>query len=55
VTVGILLTVTLAVIFFPLYGIIMLISNILNHRATFVEQPPVAPIEPTMENKNGNV
>lgn len=54
VTIGIFLTVILAVVFFPLHGIQMLIVNILNHRATFENHPSL--VEPTMEKtepKNG--
>ena len=54
VTIGILLTVVLAVVFFPLHGLQMLIVNILNHRASFENHPSL--VEPTMEKteqKNG--
>jgi hypothetical protein len=48
---GIVLTVALAIIFFPLYALSTATSNVLNHRA-----PPFEPeyIEPTAEKKNGN-
>lgn len=41
VTIGIFLTVTLAVVFFPLHGILMLLTNIMNHRASFEDHPSV--------------
>jgi hypothetical protein len=48
---GIVLTVVLAVIFFPLYALSTATSNVLNHRATPFEPEYV---EPTVEKKNGN-
>lgn len=47
---GVCLTVSLAIIFFPLYAIKTSIMNIINHRA-----PPFEPefVEPTVEKKNG--
>lgn len=41
---GIILTVSLAIVFFPLYAILMALSNILNHRASF--EPEY--VEPTI-------
>jgi len=48
VGVGIVLTVVLAVIFFPLYAMTVAVNNVLSHRA-----PPFEPeyIEPTAEKK----
>jgi hypothetical protein len=47
---GIVLTVALAVVFFPLYAMTIAVSNILNHRAQpFVEETQF--IEPTQEKK----
>jgi len=47
---GVLLTVSLAVIFFPLYAIKTSVMNVMDHRAT-----PFQPefVEPTVEKKNG--
>ena len=47
---GIVLTVVLAIVFFPLYAVWTATTNVVNHRA-----PPFEPeyIEPTVEKKNG--
>jgi len=42
---GILLTVVLAVVFFPLYAFSIAISNVLNHKATPFEPESVEPTE----------
>jgi uncharacterized membrane protein len=49
VAIGIVLTVVLAIIFFPLYAVTMAISNILNHKAVPFEEHQY--IEPTQEKK----
>jgi preprotein translocase subunit SecG len=50
VGIGIVLTVLLAIIFFPLYAMTVAVTNILNHKATpFVEETNY--IEPTQEKK----
>lgn len=51
VAVGIILTVTLAVVFFPLYALTVAVNNILNHRGASFDEPTY--IEPTQEKKNG--
>jgi preprotein translocase subunit SecG len=47
VAVGVVLTLGLAVVFFPLYALTMAVSNIMNHRASFDPEY----IEPTVEKK----
>jgi hypothetical protein len=49
VAVGVVLTLSLAVVFFPLYAMSVAINNIVSHRASF--EPDY--IEPTVEKKNG--
>jgi hypothetical protein len=51
VAVGVVLTITLAIIFFPLYAMSVAINNIMTHRATPFEPEYV---EPTVEAKDGN-
>ena len=43
IAIGVILSVSLAVVFFPLYALKQSISNILNHRATPFEPEPVEP------------
>ena len=45
VAIGIVLTVSLAVVFFPLHAFRVAITNILNHRATPFEQDYIEPTE----------
>ena len=51
VAVGVVLTVTLTILFFPLYAMSMAVNNIMSHRA-----PPFEPefVEPTVETTNGD-
>lgn len=42
---GILLTVSLAIVFFPLYGLKVMTGNILNHRATPFPMEHIEPVE----------
>lgn len=49
---GILLTVALAIVFFPLYAMTVAVSNILNHKATPFDD--VNYNEPPLEKNDGN-